>query len=148
MIRGSNELAGRQHPETAVASYQRRAAFGWSAMGFVAGIAFWHCVGFWSLVHTAVVGGDKTGATAIATQTDRTSGTRLPPVLETGSLPAAVKPSCVLLVLDRTGGDTRQAPCPTGTFHHRNAGLGVKRDREPPSTSGRSRWLTQLNETE
>ncbi len=148
MIRGSNGLADVSQFERTAASCQRRAAATWCAIGFFAGIVFWHGVGFWTLVHTAVVGGEKTGSPVIAATTDQPTGRRRAPVLETGSLPTIVKSSCVLLVLDRTGGTTRQAPCPTGTFHHRNAGIGIKRDREPPSPSGRSHWLTQLKETE
>lgn len=149
MIRGFPGQPGIDRSELAAATSSRRAALGWCATGFLAGVAFWHCVGFWSLVHTAVVRGEERSAPAATATVDRPAAPRRAPILETGSLPGPIKQSCVLLVLDRTGGATRQAPCPTGTFHHRNAGIGVKRDRETasPAPPG-SNWSTQLEATE
>lgn len=121
----------------------RMQAVAWSAFGFVAGAVFWHLVGFWSLVSLAVLGsGDKRAPVAAGANSDLRA-----PVLETGSLGNAVKPRCVVLVLDRLGGETREAPCPVTTFHHRNAGVGIRRDRQPPRAGRRddSDWAARLD---
>lgn len=34
-------------------------AFGYAAIGFIAGAAFWHAIGFWTLVHDAVFSGPR-----------------------------------------------------------------------------------------
>jgi len=117
-------------------------AVAWLALGFVAGAIFWHLVGFWSLVSLAVLGsGDKRAPVAAQAAADLRA-----PVLETGSLATAMKPRCVVLVLDRLGGETRQAPCPITTFHHRNAGVGIRRDRQPARTGrDNSGWAARLD---
>ena len=100
------------------------AAVLWTGSGFVAGVAFWHLVGFWSLVSTAVVA-DRDGPKSRASIASRDRTT--PDLLETGSV---VRPNsgCVTLALDRLNSTTRAVPCTTHLFHHGNAGNGGKGD--------------------
>jgi hypothetical protein len=95
----------------------------WASGGFVAGVAFWHLVGFWSFVSTAVVADREVPKSASAVPSSPRS---IP--LETGSVqrPSA---GCVSLALNRAKGETRPVPCATGLFHHVDAGLGMKGDR-------------------
>jgi hypothetical protein len=97
----------------------------WGGTGFVAGILFWHFVGFWSLIHSAVLGHDQTHSAA-----RRTEGA----LIETGSVPQRVLEGCVALVRDRTaGGTTRSAPCPeVSAARTVERGLGRKVDRSQP----------------
>jgi hypothetical protein len=96
----------------------------WAGGGFVAGVVFWHLIGFWSMVSVAVLGG---GATPTATAP--VAGVRKAPVpLETGAI-AVRAPGCVALTLDRRTGATGSVPCRTGSFHHINGGLGRKDDK-------------------
>jgi len=149
-------IRGIQADRTGIAGArsQRRDAAGWLhpaswvAFGFLAGVVFWHLVGFWDFVSKAVF---RTGPDAPVTVTAKAV---VPPpvkplVAGNARTPAgAHKPSCVVLVLDRIGGATRQAACPAKTFHHRNGGVGIKRDRErpirPENAGGLAGWSTQL----
>lgn len=107
----------------------------WAGGGFVAGVVFWHVIGFWSIVSVAVLG---TGPQAVVPR-DTVAGRALPRAIETGSLPSRASP-CTALTLNRQTGETRSAMCRTGTFHHTNGGLGTKEDR----TLQVSDWLTHL----
>lgn len=113
--------------ERAAAS-QRWPAAAWLALGFLAGIVFWHGVGFWSFVKDAVYQGDEDKA--VLQQAQPAAPPPSEPLRPRASA-ASTKASCVALVIDRVAGTTRQAACPVATFHHRNGGFGIKRDREP-----------------
>lgn len=51
-------------------------AFGYTAIGFIAGAAFWHAIGFWTLVHDAVFSGPRMQAS-----TQRPQYANRPPVV-------------------------------------------------------------------
>jgi hypothetical protein len=95
----------------------------WAGAGFAGGIVFWHGVGFWALVSTAVLG-DKSGQ-------DRAMKPSLSgrATMETASLARPAKQGCINLVFNRSRGETLAAPCAAATFHHVDAGLGVKKDK-------------------
>jgi hypothetical protein len=107
----------------------------WAGGGFVAGVVFWHVIGFWSIVSVAVLG---TGPQAPVPR-DTVAGRTPPRAIETGSLPARGAP-CTALTFTRQTGETRSALCRTGTFHHTNGGLGTKDDRALVISD----WTTQL----
>ncbi|OYW56455.1 MAG: hypothetical protein B7Y80_06610 [Hyphomicrobium sp. 32-62-53] len=107
----------------------------WAGAGFVAGVVFWHLIGFWSIVSVAVLG---TGP-QVSVPTTVVTGRRHPPPVETGSLPARASP-CTALTLNRRTGETRSAMCPAATFHHINGGLGTKDDLALVVSD----WTTQL----
>jgi hypothetical protein len=109
----------------------------WAGSGFLAGAAFWHLVGFWSLISLAVLGINEPSA---AKQTPIAERPVTRPI-ETGTIRSRPAPaSCVSLALNRTLGETRSMPCQTGTFHHLNRGLGTKADRAISLSS----WSTTL----
>lgn len=58
---GSKHRHGHQNADTAVGSPKpgRAKAYGYALAGFLFGIAFWHAVGFWGLVHDAVFSGPR-----------------------------------------------------------------------------------------
>lgn len=96
----------------------------WAGGGFAAGIAFWHLIGFWSIVSVAVLG----GGAAPAAPPFAVSSRKAPAAIETGSVvPRAI--GCIALAINRQTGETRGAQCQTGTFRHINAGFGAKDDR-------------------
>jgi hypothetical protein len=97
----------------------------WAGGGFIAGIAFWHLVGFWSLINMAVIGNGGGGQSPLASSA-RTRTVGVP--LETGSVRKVSSAGCVALVRNPRSGETRLGPCLSGTFHHLNAGVGTKDD--------------------
>lgn len=120
----------------------------WIAIGFLAGALFWHLVGFWNFVSKAVFQSDNNPVATAAKPSEPPPVQPLTVAVNTRGAKAGKASTCVVLVLDRLGGTTRQAPCPAKTFHHRNAGVGVKRDRETPRRAepgeGLARWSTEL----
>ncbi|MBY0226623.1 MAG: hypothetical protein K2Q28_12525 [Hyphomicrobium sp.] len=97
----------------------------WAGGGFIAGIVFWHLVGFWSLINMAVTGVEDGSRPSLAAS----SQTRTKPnALETGSVRKINSAGCVALIRHRASGETRPGPCLVGTFHHLNAGIGTKDD--------------------
>lgn len=107
----------------------------WAVSGFVAGVVFWHLIGFWSMVSVAVLG-ERTVRVSEAPAIARHKAAS---PIETGSV-ASRAMACVALTLNRQTGETRGTPCQTGIFHHTNAGLGTKDDR----AAGSSGWSTTL----
>lgn len=135
-----------QAPQQLRAANWRPAAT-WMALGFLAGVVFWHVVGFWNFVSEAIF--DDNAAQQLA----QAPGVPPPPDLPRGDpIPiartAGSTSTCVVLAINRTGGETSAQPCPAGTFHHRYAGLGVKRDFEPTirvdDGTGVAAWATDL----
>lgn len=108
----------------------------WAGGGFVAGVVFWHLVGFWSVVSVAVLGGGP----APSAPSPKAIARKAPAPTETGAIPVRA-PGCVALTLDRGSGETRSTPCRTGAFHHINTGLGHKDDRARTSPG----WSTILH---
>lgn len=97
----------------------------WAGAGFVAGIVFWHMVGFWTLVTTAVVAdGDKPKSQPMASMSRPP-----PPPLETGSVRRTAMPACVALALNRSSGVTQATPCAAGPVHQARTELGGKADK-------------------
>jgi hypothetical protein len=107
----------------------------WAGGGFVAGIVFWHVIGFWSVVSVAVLGTGPQAAVPRDPVAERTP----PRAIETGSLPSRAAP-CTALALNRRTGETRSSMCPAATFHHINGGLGSKDDRALVVSD----WTTRL----
>lgn len=99
----------------------------WASGGFAAGIAFWHVIGFWMLVQSAVFGYAGGEFQRPATVVRSAS---VP--LETGSIDRSrrAQSGCITLALERDGGRTYGLTCgakliaPTG--RHRIQ----KQDRE------------------
>jgi len=92
---------------------KRSTALVWGGIGFVAGAAFWHAVGFRSFVSDVVLQG-STQPAAVPVPLQEAS-------LTTGSVPSAdelptiymVDPaSCTALALDRNSNRTTPRPCP------------------------------------
>lgn len=149
MIRGvlalSSAAVRARSPHHEAAGWVHPAA--WCALGFLAGVAFWHLVGFWSLVSTAVFRGREDAAPTITAPAPPMAAPV--PGRAIGANIGAIKLGCVVLAIDRVGGTTRQSPCPAGTFHHRYTGVGEKRDREPgrhvEPGGGIAGWSTRLD---
>lgn len=97
----------------------------------MAGVVFWHLIGFWSMVSVAVLG----ERTVPVSEVPAVARPKAASPIETGSVPPRAM-ACVALTLNRRTGETRGAECRTGIFHHINAGLGSKDDRE----TGNSGW--------
>jgi hypothetical protein len=121
---GDEPLAHRFAGQWAVVSMALRKALaalrkapaqsGWIALGFVAGMLFWHVVGFWTFMSRVVFDGPETAAVTIQ---------QAKPVyahLETGALQrigklasrGGIEAACTVVVRDLPNGTTRQAPCP------------------------------------
>jgi hypothetical protein len=85
----------------------------WCTLGFLAGAAFWHLVGFWSFISYVVLGGPEPGSEIFSARPAQVaSADRLaysPPVAGKARTGAA----CVTLALDRVRGETRREPCET-----------------------------------
>ena len=125
-----------------------RPAAAWVALGFLAGVLFWHAVGFWQLVSTAVFKGGEDVALATTKSPSPASPGETLSAGPTLPAAAAARRTCAALAIDRISGITREVPCPAATFHHRNGGLGIKRDREPgiriEEGQGVAGWATRF----
>jgi len=91
-----------------------RSAIVWGGVGFLAGAAFWHAVGFWAFVSNVVLNGaagtygEGVRAQAPAALVAQSSDMRLPTVY-------LIDPAnCTALALDRPSNRTEQTPCPDG----------------------------------
>jgi hypothetical protein len=123
MIRSSHAV---RHSDTGQ-TVRSPAAVLWAGGGFVAGIAFWHAIGFWSLVNTAVFGSDTVAASRTASPAFQEPAA--PSRLETGTL-REQRTACVALALNRMQGETRAMPCFAMAHQHADGGTGRKSDRE------------------
>jgi len=131
MIRGRNE----PYPTDNRSQNPWLARVLWIGGGFLAGAVFWHMIGFWTLVSTAVMGGPGAEpAKNVAVVARKTAHP-----IETGSLRSRQIP-CATLALNRQRGETQLQPCQTAPFHHINGGLGTKADR----AAGVASWSTTL----
>lgn len=92
----------------------------WAGAGFVAGILFWHVVGFWHFVAVVMLRGSLPEERAVAvlppsmiTTGSITTGSITPPAGASGrpQPAAAAVPNCSALVLDRRSGTTVIAHC-------------------------------------
>ena len=116
MIRGLSTDAGRSWRD-------RWMPVLWAGAGFAGGIAFWHGVGFWALVSMAVLGDKKDQDRAMKPPLSKRA------TLETASVTRPAKTGCITLAFHRSRGETLAAPCAAATFHHVDAGLGIKKDK-------------------
>ena len=117
---------GRRQDEASPAA-RARVPMLWAGGGFVAGVCFWHLVGFWSVVGSVVLGGaSPPGAEAFPTASRPPAGASL---IETGSVRPRTPP-CIALALIRSRGETQPVPCPAVSFHHLDGGVGSKKDME------------------
>jgi hypothetical protein len=99
----------------------------WACSGFAAGIAFWHVIGFWMLVQSAVFG--YAGGELQRPPTEIHSAS-VP--LETGSITQNRRASsgCVTLALERDSGRTNRLPCAANLMHFTDHRRGQKQDRK------------------
>ncbi|HKZ97298.1 MAG TPA: hypothetical protein VJ045_09985 [Hyphomicrobiaceae bacterium] len=99
----------RISPRARVAAWLDALAFG--VLGFLAGIVFWHFVGFWGFVSEVVLMGpidpDRL-MHAADSPAPRFENGRADPVASTRASRAG---GCAMLVLDRATGRTHVAPC-------------------------------------
>lgn len=109
----------------------------WAGGGFIAGIVFWHLVGFWSLINMAVTGAGEISRPGMASSPQTRTK---PSPLETGSVRKVSSAGCVALIRHPRSGETRSGPCLAGTFHHLNAGIGTKDDL----AVGAASWTTRM----
>lgn len=81
-------------------------------LGFVAGVVFWHFVGFWSFVSAVVFNQDREPVHVAESQRDDRLGK--PPTTVFGGIPgshASAQTGCTTLRLDRGTGRTSPIPC-------------------------------------
>jgi len=85
--------------------------------GFVVGILFWHCVGFWSLVSEMVFSGPRP---RLAVASTPIGSPESPPTPSAATIASVAKPTpvssthatCMTISQDRPGGPMRREPCP------------------------------------
>lgn len=110
----------------------------WLSMGFIAGMAAWHAVGFWGFVSATVLK-DPDRSPAVAVQSAPLQPrVHFNSVITTGStMPASTatfspQPSaCLALVVDRTSGATNAVACRADQQPLRDAGRRKRTDRMP-----------------
>ncbi len=118
--RDNNGLAQRlvSHVYSLALSMRREPAkTGWIALGFVAGMLFWHAIGFWTFMNRVVFDGSETAAVSTA---HPPAGPSAYANIETGSLArieklasrGSIEAACTALIRDPIQGTTHQAPCP------------------------------------
>ena len=87
-----------------------------AALGFVAGVVFWHFVGFWDFVSDTLLVPGRGTATAHLTSGDgraAAAGTRrATPGTAVAGTTASAGQGCSTLLIDRKNGATATAPCP------------------------------------
>ncbi len=122
------------------------AAAVYAALGFIAGIAAWHAIGFWGFVSAVVLNSGATVAPAawnepLKTVVQRPSSIATGPMI-TGSLEmfSPSRETCVALVINRGSGQTSQDQCRDDTQPMRDAGRRRRGDRA-------AGVLTQLEDT-
>jgi hypothetical protein len=94
------------------------------AVGFACGAAFWHLLGFWTLV-ADVVWNPRTATPTGGGAAAFSAPARAP--ARTGALPTGTLPTCTVADIGRPMGATRLAPCPAGAPRLR-AHVGGRRD--------------------
>ncbi|MEL6372521.1 MAG: hypothetical protein AAFR04_00965 [Pseudomonadota bacterium] len=118
----------------------KRSALLWGIAGFVLGAAFWHAVGFWDFVNTAMLGRPPAQHTVDLGAVSQANAGRPPPkrinerVGPEGPLTSAKATAltprnglpCTTLTIDRASGNTRAAACgsPPPTANARPAARG------------------------
>ncbi|HEX5665277.1 MAG TPA: hypothetical protein VFX71_00430 [Hyphomicrobium sp.] len=133
MIRGASNGGSGGWPN----GWPARTPTLWAGGGFIAGIVFWHLVGFWSLINMAVTGAGEISRPGMASSPQTRTK---PSPLETGSVRKVSSAGCVALIRHPRSGETRSGPCLAGTFHQLNAGIGTKDDL----AVGAASWTTRM----
>mgnify|MGYP001210713177 CR=1 FL=1 len=112
----------------------------WAVGGFLAGIVFWHLVGFWSFVSEIVFNQDEAASRFAAIeplvlpppsqprQAAAARGAATPAGGDAGSAPAALSANCSALILDRNTGAVRLGPCRPSAQRLVDAGLRGRQD--------------------
>jgi hypothetical protein len=100
----------------------------WAGAGFAAGIVFWHGVGFWALVSTAVLSGGDEQKRATNPLPRSVTSSRKP--VETASVARPAQSGCIALTFNRSRGETIALPCAGAALHHLDGGLGYKSDKQ------------------
>jgi hypothetical protein len=91
-------------------------------LGFFAGIAFWHTVGFWNFVTDAVLNGTTASRTNFEPEVRLADRSRSP-------APSPRAGACTSLHIDASSGETKGSPCPPMLWHMRHAGVATRADR-------------------
>lgn len=122
----------------------------YTALGFMAGMAAWHTIGFWGFVSNVVLNGDPAGQRPAVSQPVATAARPMPQIttatistgaITTGAISSDVSRSrqllprpCVALAIDRTTGEATKANCDESGPPLRDAGLRKRENRaEPPA---------------
>lgn len=127
----------------------------WIGLGFLAGIAFWHIVGFWTFMSRIIFEGPETAVIVL----QQNAPAAVPPItsdIETGSLQRIEKltsrstpePDCIALVRSHSAGTTHQEPCKrlARPLKHRQS-LASRGDRTSGAiqhTTAPSDWASEL----
>jgi hypothetical protein len=123
----------------------------YTALGFMAGMAAWHTIGFWGFVSTVVLNSEPAGqrpavsqpvATAARPMPQITTGTITTGAITTSAISSDVSRSrqllprpCVALVIDRSTGEATKANCDDSGPPMREAGLLRRENRAAPPTA-------------
>lgn len=112
--------------DTGASERPARHALAWAGLGFLAGVLFWHTVGFWQFLSDAVL---KEGRAAVAHHEPPAStvASQRPRVAVTSPAPQPRSP-CVALQLDRRSGTTASLPCHGRQWHFRHTGPTPRQD--------------------
>ncbi len=105
----------------------------WCALGFLSGAIFWHVVGFWGFVSTAVFEGDKARPQIAAGTTPLETGsidTRKAAATAAKTSPVKSVLACAALTLDRSSGQTSMSACSANAWHLRHTGDSRRQDRQ------------------
>jgi hypothetical protein len=109
----AHRLAGRL-ALVSVALKKAPAQSGWIALGFIAGMLFWHVVGFWTFMSRVVFDGPETATRTIQqpqpayAQIETGALQRIGKLTSRGEIEAA----CTVVFRDQVAGTVRQSPCP------------------------------------
>ena len=118
----------------------------YTALGFMAGMAAWHTIGFWGFVSNVVLNAEPAGQYAasipVAVPVARpvqhiTTGTIITGTITTGSLPSRqlLPRPCVALAIDRNTGEATRANCDDSGPPMRDAGLRRREQRMLPAAA-------------
>jgi hypothetical protein len=125
----------------------------WIGAGFVAGILFWHTVGFWTFMNRVVFESPHVAASDRLTPSDIETGSLRPIDKRTivgGSINAGIDPACTALLRGRDG-VTQPMPCrrlsqPLKHKSTRGRGdLQVAKKLAPPPTPVATDWTAVLD---
>ncbi len=141
--------------ETPLSTHRRRMGPMTTALaGFVAGVAFWHLVGFWGFISTVVHKPERPRAQSeLAIDGDVGNAQTLPVRSRAAQTIDATIAACSSLVLSRDTSDIRVLPCPVNAQRLPDGGGTTRGDLEPLRKTAARRapavatWSATINET-